>query len=348
MSAIVRLLADLGREVTFASDSEERMPKYEEDVRRHASCVLYGKEQVVEHLRLEGGSYRYALLSRPGAHRYFAAVRAYAPNAKLVYDTVDLHWVRLTRAAEVSGDSATMEYARRFRNIEKTCAATSDLVLAITREEGDSIAREVPSARVAILPNIHATRTSVAGPEGRKGLFFIGGFEHQPNIDAVQWFVKEVLPRVREAIPGVVFHVVGSKPPDEVMSLAGDAVNVVGYVPNPDPYFDGSRVFVSPLRYGAGMKGKIGQAMTYGLPVVTTSVGSEGLRLVDGENALVADEPAAFADAVIRVYRDEALWRSLSKNSRRHIEDNFSETAVRPLLAELFPVATSEPASSAG
>lgn len=223
--------------------------------------------------------------------------------------------------------------------MERTSAIASDLVLAITEQERSVLSDEAPTARVAIVPNIHSLRGSVPGPEARRDLFFIGGFEHRPNVDAVQWFVREVLPRIRQAVPDVVFNVVGSKPPDEVLALASRHVKVAGYVPDPDPFFDGSRVFVSPLRYGAGMKGKIGQAMSYGLPVVTTSIGAEGMRLVDGENAMIADEPDAFAKAVIRVYRDPSLWGRLSENSRRHVEANFSESAVRPLLAELFPFA---------
>ena len=154
------------------------------------------------------------------------------------------------------------------------------------------------------------------------------------------------MPRIRESVPDVVFCVVGSKPPDEVLSLASKHVKVAGYVPDPDPYFDGALIFVSPLRYGAGMKGKIGQAMTYGLPVVTTSIGAEGMRLVDGDNALVADDAAKFADAVVRLYGDRELWRRLSGNSRAHVEKYFSERAVRPLLAELFPIAPAPPSAA--
>ena len=115
---------------------------------------------------------------------------------------------------------------------------------------------------------------------------------------------------------------------------------------DPAPFFAGSRVFVSPLRYGAGMKGKIGQAMAFGLPVVTTSVGAEGMRLLDGETALVADDPASFAAAVVRLYRDDQLWRRLSENGRGHVERHFSGQAVRGLLGELFPV-VADPGASA-
>ena len=107
---------------------------------------------------------------------------------------------------------------------------------------------------------------------------------------------------------------------------------------DPDPYFDDARVFVAPLRYGAGMKGKIGQAMSLGLPVVTTSIGAEGMLLNDGAHALIADSAGEFAAAVVRLYRDKSLWYALRARALSHIESNFSEKPVAAHLKVLFPV----------
>jgi glycosyltransferase involved in cell wall biosynthesis len=265
-------------------------------------------------------------------------VRALAPQAKVIFDTVDLHWVRLTRAAEVTQDRTLLKEAERFRRMELACVAESDLTLAITEQERSTILAELPGADVVVIPNIHAVQSRIRPLDGRRDLLFIGGYGHAPNVDAVQWFVAEILPRIRARLPDVRFHVVGSTPPEELRRLASGGVCVAGYVPDVAPYFEGSRVFVSPLRYGAGMKGKIGQAMSFGLPVVTTSIGAEGMRLVHGEHALVEDEPAAFANAVVRLYESPALWGSLSEASWRHLERHFSESAVEQILAPLFPI----------
>jgi glycosyltransferase involved in cell wall biosynthesis len=340
MFAIIRLLRELGHEVTFVSDSETRLERYEAQLLPHVTPLLFGAEEAVEHLWEEGGSYRHVLLARPDqARRYLESVRALAPQAAVLYDTVDLHWVRMSRAAELSGDEGERLCAERYRVLERDLAAAVDLVVAITEQERQLLLAEVPAARVAVVPNVHTLQEPGPGPKQRKDLFFIGGFEHHPNVDAVQWFVGEVLPIVRQACPEAVFRVVGSMPPPEVLTLASAHVEVVGYVADPGPCFHGCRVFVSPLRYGAGMKGKIGQAMSYGLPVVTTSIGAEGMGLVDGENALVADGAAAFAQAVVRLYEDDDLWHRLAARSRAHVEARYSEKAVRPLLAALFPVA---------
>ena len=130
----------------------------------------------------------------------------------------------------------------------------------------------------------------------------------------MSYFVKEILPLIRQDIPGVVFYMVGSHITETVQALASQDVVAVGYVPDLTPYLDGCRVFVAPLRYGAGMKGKIGQSMGFGLPVVTTSIGAEGMGLIDGEHILIADSPAAFARAVVRLYTDDLLWeRNVTK-----------------------------------
>jgi len=339
MLAIVSVLVDLGHEVTFVCHEGE--PGIAPSGLR-ASTILNGLSATEAHLRAEGSSYRHVVLSRPWqGHRFLPSVRALAPQATLVYDTVELHWVRLSRAARLTGDPALLEEADLVRRLEWSNVAGCDRTLAITEQERSTLRAEFPGARVDVVPNIHEVAAQRKPVDGRRDLLFIGGYEHRPNVDAVRWFVAEILPRILLRLPDVVLHVIGSRPTEEVLALASQSVRVVGYVPDPAPYFEHARVFVSPLRYGAGMKGKIGQAMAFGLPVVTTSVGAEGLRLVDGGNALVAEDPASFAAAVVRLQKDPALWESLAEAGWRHVERHFSAHTVRRTLAAIFPVGAS-------
>jgi glycosyltransferase involved in cell wall biosynthesis len=170
----------------------------------------------------------------------------------------------------------------------------------------------------------------------RKDIMFIGSFLHQPNEDAVLYFVKEVFPLIKKKIPDVKFFVVGSDPLDSILKLDSETIKVTGYVKDVLPYFENCRVFVAPLRYGAGMKGKIGQSMAYGLPVVTTTIGAEGIGLKNDVNALIADEPEEFADSVIRLYTDEELWEGISMNAIEHIERNYSKEAIGRKISEVF------------
>jgi glycosyltransferase involved in cell wall biosynthesis len=305
--------------------------------------VVWGLEAAQEILRASGERYQFALLSRPFvAERYFASVRAYAPFAQVMYDCVDLHWVRLRRAAELTGDGAVAKDAESYYEVEKFDMRSADLVLAVTEAERQQIRAEWPEIPVAVLPNIHRTQPLPRPWAARRGLVFIGGYEHPPNVDAVNWFVKEVLPLIVRELPDVQFQMLGSKPPESLRELVSEHVKLVGYVPDPDPYFEEARVFVAPLRYGAGMKGKIGQAMSLGLPLVTTSIGAEGMFLQDGVHALIADGAEEFARAVIRLYRDEALWVELRRHGVAHIERHFSEAAVARLLEGLLSNEPSE------
>jgi glycosyltransferase involved in cell wall biosynthesis len=207
--------------------------------------------------------------------------------------------------------------------MERLNAAAADIVFAITDKEKTLILSDVPNARVEVIPNIHACVEKVQPVAGRKNLLFVGHYAHTPNEDAVSYFVQEVFPLIRKQIPDVQFYMVGSYMPETVKSLGSRDVIAAGYVPDLSSYLNDCRVFVAPLRYGAGMKGKIGQSMSFGLPVVTTSIGAEGMNLMHGENALIADSPAEFASAVVRLYTDDALWERMSTKSLTAYKSQF-------------------------
>jgi len=192
---------------------------------------------------------------------------------------------------------------------------------------------------VLVLSNIHEPIAGGKPFAEREGLVFIGGFQHPPNTDAVLWYAQEVLPRVRRRLPGVPTYIVGSHVPATIRALAAPDFVVAGYVPDVAPFFTGCRVSIAPLRYGAGVKGKVNLAMSYGLPVVATSPAVEGMHLVPGEDVMVADDPELFAAAIERVYGDEALWQRLSAGGVGNIRRHFSRAVARQALDELFAVA---------
>ena len=337
MFGLLRLLVGLGSPVTLASDRLENNATHIEAVKKLGVNVLVGHTEIHAHLEQWGGGYALAILSRPEtAAGYLSLVRAYAPYAEVVYDSVDLHHLRFRRAAELKNDPEQARRAELYFQLETLGFTFADRVLAITETEKQAILRDWPEAVVEVVPNVHSVRISPMPWAVRKGLTFIGGYDHEPNVDAVVWFVQEVFPKVLGHIPDVRFTILGSRPPESVRQLASTNVNVVGWVPDPEPYFEACRIFVAPLRYGAGMKGKVGQAMSLGLPVVTTHIGAEGMRLADGVHALIADDAEAFAGAVIRLYNDEALWTSLQQAAAAHILRNYSDTAVEEILRRLF------------
>jgi len=188
---------------------------------------------------------------------------------------------------------------------------------------------------VRILSNIHRIHGSRRSFAERRDIFFIGAFAHPPNTDAVLWFCREIFPLVLAQEPEMRFSVIGADPPAQVRALASDSVRILGYVPDVTPFLDGCRLSVAPLRYGAGVKGKVNQSLAYGLPVVATTQAVEGMFLEDGESALIANQPDELARAVLRLYRDPGLWERLSAGGLRVMEAHFGFEAARRALTEL-------------
>jgi glycosyltransferase involved in cell wall biosynthesis len=203
--------------------------------------------------------------------------------------------------------------------------------------ERDLLAQSAPDARVFILSNIHEVQASSRGFRERRDLYFVGGYQHPPNIDAACWFVESIWPAIRERLPDVTFHLVGSKATDEVRALGkAEGVHFHGFVDSLDPFLDGCRISVAPLRYGAGVKGKVNQAMAHGQPVVATPAAVEGIHATDGQDVLVAASAPEFADAVVRLHEDEALWDRLSREGLRNVERHFSTAAAERDIKRLF------------
>ncbi|MET1162513.1 MAG: glycosyltransferase, partial [Pseudoxanthomonas sp.] len=277
------------------------------------------------------------------ACRYYLAgkilplARKHAPQARFVLDTIDLHYLRESRAAQLADNQGLANSAQRTRRRELTAVAAADLTLVVSAIERDVLAADASASRVEVLSNLH----EVAGPglpfAQRRDLVFVGGFRHTPNVDAVRWFVQEVLPLIRLHLPDVVFHCIGGDVPESIMVLGRQrGVVVHGHVPNLDFAMDGMRIAVAPLRFGAGVKGKINLSMAHGQPVVATHCAVEGMHLQDGIDVRVADQAQAFADAVVHLYEDEETWNRLSRNGLENVSRYFSLDAAREVGRRVF------------
>ncbi len=290
-------------------------------------------------LRTHGPRFQVAMLVRHHvATECLPLLRRHAPQARTVFDTVDLHYLRERRGAELSGDPRLARGAERTRASELAVMAATDVTLLVSAAEKQQLAVDAPSVRVELLSNLHEVAGRGLDWAQRQGLVFVGGFNHPPNLDAMQWFIGEVFPLIRQRLPGIRFHCIGADVPDSLRALAATqpGVQVHGYVPDVVPWMAGGRVAVAPLRFGAGVKGKINLSMAHGQPVVATHCAAEGMHLHDGEDVLVADDARAFADAVVRLHDDEALWRRLSGNGLDNIARHFSMDAAREVVARVF------------
>jgi O-antigen biosynthesis protein len=337
---LLRLLVQEHWKVVFFADNRAYVPGYTEAVKALGVEALYHPwlSDPVRFFRERGHEFDAVLICRHYiASNYLKLVREHCPNARFIFDTVDLHFLREHRAADVAGDDAMRRQAELTRRQELELIGASDVTVVVSPVEQALLAKELPDARVDVLSNIHeiAGRRREFGE--RKGIFFVGGFQHVPNVDAVMWFVSAVWGQIRASLPDLQFHIVGSKMPAEVRELAQvPGVVIEGFVESIDPFLDGCRMAVAPLRYGAGVKGKVNSSMAHGQPVVMTSVAAEGMFLEHGVHGLIADSPTDFAEQVIRLYQDEALWLQISDAGLQNVEENFSMQAARDALRKLL------------
>lgn len=347
---ILKALVKLGSHVIFISRSSEHAERYMPILRELGIETYAGDPMAMDHaganviapyVDLEG-----ILRRKPCkaavigfwhlAEYYMPLIRRYSPRTRIIVDSVDIHFLRELREAELKGDPKLKAEALDTKEREVAVYGKADRVWVVTPDDRAVIQDLILDVPVDIIPNVHE-KIEVSKAYGETAdLLFVGNFNHRPNIDAVHFFCNDILPFIHREQPGAKVYIVGNKPPDEIRRYASESVIVTGYVEDLSPYLRNARISISPLRYGAGMKGKVGEALSWGLPVVTTSIGAEGMGLVDGHDALIADEPEEFASKAVRLYNDAALWNRLSTNGKRTVESQWSPGAIQKRLAAVL------------
>ncbi|HEU5399442.1 MAG TPA: glycosyltransferase, partial [Gammaproteobacteria bacterium] len=288
-------------------------------------------------LKKHASEYSFVMLCRPYvAIRYLDLLRHIVPQTRIIYDTVDLHYLRERRQAEVEKNPLMAERAERTREDELKLIRGADATIVVSPVEQKILSVEAPDANVHVVQLVIPEEPQGPGFATRRDLLFIGSYQHPPNVEAVLYFAREIMPLLLARIPDFKLRIIGAKPPAEIQALAGSHVEILGFQRELAPFFDTCRVMVAPLRFGAGIKGKLGTSFSFGLPVVATSIAAEGMYLEDGRDLLIGDTPQDFADAVVRVYTDPMLWQKLSEAGRRVVRERFAPEVIRRGLVEVI------------
>lgn len=349
MYRLLTILKALSWDVTFVGDQPSSWPPFDSRLERDTARleeagvrVASGQsgDVVEEQLRRDGCGYDAVMLCGVYvAARHLAGVRRHAPGATVLFDTVDLHHVREYREARLTGNARRLKRALQIRDRELAVAAAADLTLVVSPVEKETLERACPGIRVRVIPTIHDVDRTTRPFARREGILFVGSYHHSPNVDAAIYLVRELLPLIRRELPGVKSYLLGSNPPPEIAELAAEEIVVPGYQPDLRPYFDSCKLSVAPLRFGAGVKGKLLTSLGYGVPVVASPLAAEGTGLAAGRELLIADDPEAFAAGVAELHRDEQLWSRLAENGLVAVARDFSFEAVlskvEKLLAEV-------------
>ncbi len=290
---------------------------------------------VPDYLEQEGGALDLVVLNRVYAGgRFMEDVRRHCTGAQVVFNTIDLHHVRIRREAELRGDAAGLAVAKATREREEALARAADMTLVVSAAERDALTAAVPGAVVVVLPLAREVRPPRAPFADRTGIGFIGGFAHAPNVDAVRYFLAEVWPLVLRGDPGMMFSIVGADMPEGLLDGAPGAVRYLGPVEDTTPWFESLRLTVAPLRYGAGLKGKVVSSLAAGVPCVSTPIAVEGMDVGEGEGVLMADTPDGLAACILRAHTDAGLWTDVSARGLAHAAGRYSPAAWRRTVEE--------------
>ena len=340
MWCFLRLFNSMGMNVKFWPQNLHYDKDYTPALEQQGIEVFHGAQYLDRFeawVREHAQHLDYVLLSRPHIATEFVAALRQHSRAKLLYYGHDLHHARMLSEYEVKGDASLRKQALAMRELEESLWRQVDSVYYPSTDETKAVEQACPTTSVRTVPAYYfdEPRTETAGPDGRSGILFVAGFGHPPNVDAAEWLVRKIMPLVRDHIPDAHLWLVGSNPTAAVQAMASSNVTVTGYVSDVrlEEFYRTARVAVVPLRFGAGVKSKVIEAMHQGLPLVTTPTGAQGL---DGIEALlpVSAEPATLARDIIALMRDDVRWRTVAAAGQDYVRGRFSVDAMWRVFAE--------------
>lgn len=268
---------------------------------------------------------------------FYRKIKNILPAAKFIYDMVDIHFLRYKRAIEIEPNRISLKKNYKlFYRLETVVAPQLDYIIAISDKEKEIMRKYADERKILTISNIHYPKIDVSERNNfasSRGIVFIGSI-HEPNIDSVKFLYEKIMPLVWKENPELEVNVIGNVA-DKLDLKLYPKFKFLGFVESIEQHFMTSKLMVAPLRFGAGVKGKIGQAFEYFLPVVTTDIGAEGMQLVNKKNVLIANDEKSFAEAIIQLNNDETLWNTLSENSVDSLRP-FSTEAVNETLKKII------------
>jgi hypothetical protein len=259
------------------------------------------------------------------------------PEAKIIFSLQDLHFMRELRAAKISNDKLSLETSYELMKTELSLIEMADETLVVSDVEKAIIEGIISDAKITKVPLIYEARSAHRKPEMKHQILFVGGFNHQPNVDAVKYFKRSIWPIIREKDSELQALIIGSNPTRDILDLHNENEGFIvgGYVEDLSKVYSESKAFIAPLLYGAGVKGKVIQALSFGLPGVVSEIAAEGTRLSKSMCVYITDEPLEFASYVLDLCTNERLNQEMSKNGLRYVLENHSIEVAKSALSKI-------------
>lgn len=338
----IKIFLDLNCKVIFVGDNYMREEPYYTALTQLGVEILSGYgwsiKKFDEWIKQNGKYIDFVYLIRPYiAKKYLNSVKIYT-KANIFYYTVDLHFLRLRRQYEIEKDESLLRESAQIKKIEHEIISGVDVVFTAGICEQEYLKNKFPNKTICGVPiffynNDEFPIITKENLDKRQNILFVGGFSHIPNVDAVIWFNECIMPQLIKRCPRLKFYILGSNPPEKIKRLESENVIVTGFISDDElkNYYKTVRVDVVPLRFGAGVKGKVIEGMFNGIPIVSTSVGLEGMQNI--ETALQPYNKAEeFAEEIIKLLTDDDYWMELSRKEQRYIKKYFSADFAKELF----------------
>lgn len=311
---IMKILPRLGYRVAFVSETRPSSGTDRENL-RNKDIELIPLRDLAAWLSLNKSVVKAAWLCRfQTVLNHSELIRRLAPDVRIFFDTIDLHFLREGRRLKHEGNISADALVDWIKRRELRAVESSDVTIVVSEHERSVLREMISDAEIRIVGNIHSPRQPpIPGLPKRSHLIFVGGTRHLPNRDAIMWLHSEIMPLLIEEIPGLKLMVVGAVSEEEKRIFSSENIEFLGRVQELDPLYDEAVAALAPLRFGAGVKGKIGEAMANGVPVIATSMAIEGMGLTPDESVLLANSPREFATAVVRLFRSPDLWMKIQQ-----------------------------------
>ncbi|MFF2480878.1 glycosyltransferase [Paenibacillus sp. NPDC058071] len=336
----MKLMVSLGYRVIFIGDNFFQHEPYTSELQQIGIEVLYGNsyaKNIHQWIKTNGEYIDYVYLNRP--HISIKYIDSFKKNtqAKIIYFGHDLHYLRELRNYELTRNPALLKSSEEWKEIEFKLFSLADVIHVVGSFEQQVLQKLIPDKpirNIPLFPYNGLYDRSTNDFADRKHLLFVGGFNHKPNYDGILWFIENVLPAIKREIPDIKLFIVGSNPPNDLLEQQSSNIIVTGFVSDEEleHYYNSCRVVIVPLRFGAGVKGKVIEALYYQVPIVTTAIGAEGLEISEGIMT-VCDSETEFANAVVKKYNDELEWKTNANASRQFINEFFTVDAAKEILS---------------
>lgn len=331
----LELFVSLNLNIKFIGDNFFKHEPYTTILQQMGIEVLYGswysdnwKQWIVDNSKYID----FIFINRPHISIKYIDFLKENTHAQILYYGHDIHFIREESQYELQKDIKLLASAAAWKKTELYLFEKSTIILTPSDKENQIIRALNPSYKVeTILPYFFKTPAkNITNFSERKSILFVGGFAHTPNLDAVEWFCKEVWPLVCIKFPTIKLEIVGSHPPENILQLQSETIDIKGFVSEQELYsiYSKARIAVIPLRYGAGVKGKTVEAMYNGLPIVTTSFGIEGMPGDTSKFVQPKNQPEEFANEIIKLYDDEILLKQISQLETDYINYYFTQASA--------------------